>query len=123
MSSNSTGYTPVIAANDVNHHDAVKYNRRWVFADDKNQGITNNQKLSELKVDIKFGYLVLQAPGMMRLDIPLDVIEDDDDFDTISLDNKQLSVVDEGDVAAVWASTFLEQEARIFKIYPLDQKY
>ena len=27
---------------------------------------------------MKLGYLVLRAPGMLRLDIPLDVIEDDD---------------------------------------------
>ena len=29
-------------------------------------------------MELRLGYLVLKAPGMLRMDIPLDVIEDDD---------------------------------------------
>lgn len=122
MSTNN-GSTPVIAANTVNHHQAEQYNRRWLFADENNNAITDNDKLQQIKVDIKFGYLVLQAPGMMRLDIPLEVIEDDDGFDTVKINNKQVTAVDEGEVAAVWASKFLEQDAKILKVYPAEQDY
>lgn len=122
MSTNN-GNTPVIAANSVSHHQASEYNRRWMFADKNNNAITDNNKLQDINVDIKFGYLVLQAPGMMRLDIPLEVLEDDDGFDTVNINNKQVTVVDEGEVASVWATKFLEQEAKIVKVYPPEQNY
>lgn len=122
MSLSST-HTPVISTNHVNHNDAAKYNRRWLFVDNNNNAITSNKKLSDIQVDIKFGYLVLQAPGMMRLDIPLEVIEDDDDFAKVNINDKLVTAVDEGEVTTVWATTFLEQDARIVKVYPPDQDY
>lgn len=121
--STSGMHTPLIATNHVSHNDAAKYNRRWLFVDNNNKAITNNEKLSDIQVDIKFGYLVLQAPGMMRLDIPLDVIEDDDDFSKVNINDKIVTAVDEGEVTAVWATTFLGQDARIVKVYPPEQDY
>jgi hypothetical protein len=67
-------------------------------------------KLSEVTVDLKMGALVLRAPGMLRMDIPLDVIEDDESVNRpATIAAQPVVVIDEGEVAAVWFSKALGQ--------------
>ncbi len=114
-----TSATPVIGCNVVEHHSADQYHNNWFFINDNNECITDPQLLSKVDVSIKFGYLVLRAEGMLRFDIPLDVIEDDDSVRTVAkVGDQEVDVVDEGDVAAVWASKCLGQNSRIVKVHP-----
>jgi hypothetical protein len=75
--------------------------------------------LHEVLVDIKMGYLVLRAPGMLRMDIPLDVIEDDDSVRrSVQIGTQLTDVVDEGDVAAVWFGHVTGTLCRLVKVHP-----
>jgi hypothetical protein len=61
----------------------------------------------------------MRAPGMMRIDIPLDVIEDDDSVRGAVLVNDQpVDVVDEGELAAAWVSNFTGIPSRLMKVHP-----
>lgn len=112
-------YTPIAGCEAVLHPDAEEYDRRWMIIDDSGTWIADAQQLAAIDLDIRFGYLVLRAPGMLRLDIPLDVIEDDDSVRSQAMVGTQrVDVVDEGDVAATWASACLGRPCRLVKIHP-----
>ena len=65
------------------------------------------------------GYLVLRAPGMLRMDIPLEVIEDDDSvLRQAMIGAQQVVVVDEGDLAATWFGHVTGQICRLVKVHP-----
>lgn len=111
--------TPLAGGQPVSHADAHQYHRRWLFADEQGNWISDVALLSRIGVSLRFGYLVLQAPGMLRLDIPLDVIEDDDSVRRkAKVGGQEIAVIDEGDVAAIWGSNCLETPCRLFKVDP-----
>ena len=77
------------------------------------------QALAEVATDLKLGSLVLRAPGMLRIDIPLDVIEDDDSVKrTVQVGGQSVIVVDGGDVTAVWLTHVTGQPCRLVKLHP-----
>src|SRR5690606_20658368 len=49
----------------------------WVLGDASGRVLSADElpRLADLEIDLRFGDLVLRAPGMMRLDIAVDVIE------------------------------------------------
>lgn len=103
----------------ISHADAVNYQRRWLLVDEASQWISDPALLEKIQTDIRFGYMVLRAPGMLRMDIPLDVIEDDDSVRlTVQIGSQQVDAVDEGEVAATWASECLGKSCRLVKIHP-----
>ncbi|HRL22958.1 MAG TPA: MOSC N-terminal beta barrel domain-containing protein [Alcaligenes sp.] len=76
--------------------------------------------LAGLELDLRFGDLVLRAPGMMRLDIPVDVIEDDEDSCALwHEEGRSVQLVDEGELAAVWFSRLLGVPVRLLKRLPV----
>ena len=76
-------------------------------------------RLAEVSVELRMGYLVLKAPGMLRMDIPLDVIEDDDSVRySMRVGEQVIDVVDEGELAAAWISNFVQVPCRIMKVHP-----
>jgi|SRR5699024_6841785 len=110
---------PIAAANAVKHPDAQHYDKQWLVINRDREWFNQPKALARIEVSIRFGYLVLQAPGMLRLDIPMDVIEDDDSVrDTAKIGDQWVDVVDEGEVAAVWLTQHLGQAARLVKIHP-----
>lgn len=114
-----THSTPIAGCRAVDHPDAPDYHRRWLLVDDAGQWVSDEEILSRIKPGIRFGYLVLEAPGMLRLDLPLDVIEDDDSVRRTAIVGEQhVDVVDEGDVAATWATACLGLPCRLVKIHP-----
>lgn len=111
--------TPLVGCNAVNHHDAPAYHARWFFIDENNNWINKPDLFEKINVNIRFGYLVLTAPGMLRLDIPLDVIEDDDSVRLqANVEGQGTDVVNEGEVASAWASACLGMPASIVKLHP-----
>lgn len=101
--------------------DATAYDRRWLVVDAENAWLNAGQvpALAQLQLQLRFGYLVLRAPGMLRLDIPLDVIEDDASVETTAqVSGQAVRAVDEGELAAAWFSDYLGQPCRLLKVHP-----
>lgn len=110
---------PIAGCNAVEHPDARDYHRRWLVVDDAGQWVSDAELLSRIETDIRFGYLVLEAAGMLRLDLPMDVIEDDDSVRrAVTIAGREVDVVDEGEVAATWLTACLEMPCRLVKIHP-----
>lgn len=56
---------------------------------------------------------------MLRLDVPLDVIEDDDSVErSARIGGSDVRVVDEGELASAWFSQRLGQPCRLVKVHP-----
>lgn len=111
-------YFPLAGAQGVTRPSAQAYDRRWRVVDAVGRPIdTAHDALADISVDIKFGYLVLRATGMLRLDIPLEVEEDDPSvLETLLLDGAPVCVADEGAWAAAWVSQVLGRPARLVKV-------
>ncbi len=115
-------YFPIALCGATDQPEAARYDRRWMVtgADGRALDGRGNDKLSAIEVRLKLGYLVMRAPGMLRLDIPLDVIEDDESVFAMAktTQGEEIQVVDEGELAAAWMSNYLQQPARLVKIHP-----
>ncbi len=114
-------YSPIASCPGMGNPDAAPYDKRWLVIDEQGNWLTAAQcgLLADITQELRFGYLVLRAPGMLRLDIPLDVIEDDDSVCLdIEIGKQRVNVVDEGDLVAAWVSRFLQQPCRLVKVHP-----
>jgi uncharacterized protein YcbX len=114
-------FHPIAGSAALAHEDARDYDRRWLLVDGDNAWLDGARapRLAELDLSLRFGYLVIRAPGMLRLDLPLDVIEDDDSVDRLARVGAQsVRVVDEGDLAAAWFAEWLGTPCRLMKVHP-----
>ncbi|OZI71634.1 MOSC N-terminal beta barrel domain-containing protein [Bordetella genomosp. 12] len=117
----SASYQPVAECGLTGQAQAAGYHRRWLISNDAGQWLTRElaPRLAEIGIELRLGYLVLRAPGMLRLDIPLDVIEDDDSVRyQILIGEQTVDVVDEGELASAWMSNYLGIPARLLKVHP-----
>lgn len=117
----STSYFPISGCAGCNHADAADYDKRWLIVDESGCLVTQQQfpQLQHIATSISFGYLAIKAPGMLRMDIPLDVIEDDDSVRrTAQVGGQDVDVVDEGDLAATWLENYLDAPCRLMKVHP-----
>lgn len=117
----NTIYFPVVGCAGLERRQAADYHQRWFVVDADGRWLSAERCPALLNVvtEIKMGALVLRAPGMLRLDIPLDVIEDDDSVKrTVQVDQQSVIVVDEGDVTATWMSHVAGQPCRLVKLHP-----
>ena len=123
MSTHSeTSATPLAGGVSCDRPDAATYHRRWFLIDEDGGWIDDAELLRAIKVDVRLGHLVLSAEGMLRLDFPLEVIEDDDSvFMSATVGGSKVQVVNEGEVAATWMGKLLGRPARLVKLYPADQ--
>ncbi|KGP00166.1 hypothetical protein BV899_13510 [Alcaligenes phenolicus] len=105
----------------LNDGKALACKGRWVLGNDQGQVLAADAlpALAELSMELRFGQLVLRAPGMLRLDIEVDVIEDDPDSFSLWQENGQsVQLVDEGDLPAQWFSRYTGQPLRLLKRLP-----
>lgn len=112
---------PIIDAPAAEHPEAAAYHHRWLLVDAHCQPLERSKvpDLAMLSVGIAHECLVLTAPGMLRLDIVLDVIEDDDSVRLQAwIEDQAIDVVDEGDLVAAWFSNLLGQACRLVKVHP-----
>jgi uncharacterized protein YcbX len=115
----SSLYFPIAGCGGTSRATASLFDRRWLIVDDLGVWLDPKAcaKLADIQVDAHLGYLVMRAEGMLRLDIPLEVIEDDDSVRaSATICNQQVDVVDEGDLAATWVSGFLGRPCRLMKV-------
>jgi len=114
-------YTPVAGCAPLADARAAAYHQRWLVGDDHGRWLAPFAcpALRDVEVTLRLGYLVLRAPGMLRLDIPLDVLEDDDSVcGVVQVGDRDIAVVDEGDLAAAWFSQCLGRSCRLYKVHP-----
>ncbi|SAI69684.1 Uncharacterized Fe-S protein [Bordetella ansorpii] len=114
-------FQPVAECGHTTQSDAAAYDRRWLVVNDAGQWMSRElcPRLADVSVELRLGYLVLKAPGMLRLDIPLDVIEDDDSVRyQIPLRGQEIDVIDEGELAAAWISNVVGFPCRVMKVHP-----
>lgn len=112
---------PIIDGPGVDSPDASPYHHRWLVIDETARfvGAAQAPALSNLNLSLAHGCLVLKAPGMLRLDVVLDVIEDDDSVRMqAQFEQQSLDVIDEGELVAAWFSNFLGQPCRLVKVHP-----
>jgi len=115
-------YTPVLGCAPVDDERAADYQHRWLVGDALGRWLAPSDcsALGSIETSLRMGYLVLRAPGMLRLDIPLDVIEDDDSVcRVVQIGEDKIAVVDEGDLAATWLSNCLGRPCRLYKVHPV----
>lgn len=103
----------------------LSLDRQWMLVDENGQFVSQrtDPSLTLVKTRVRFGELTLTAPGMLRLDIPAEVEEDDDSVvrdATVWQDT--VRVVDEGDLVASWFSRYLDKPVRLVKQHPLDRR-
>lgn len=119
---NSSTIHPIAGCAALEGADYAAYDRRWLIVDEMGRWLDGGRcpELAKIEVSVRFGYLVVRAPGMMRMDIPMDVIEDDDSVLAQALVGDQaVRVVDEGELAAAWLTDLLGQTCRLVKVHPL----
>lgn len=105
----------------VAHEDAERFAQRWLVVDEHFVWRRDlyADKLSCVQTSVGFGNMVLRAPGMLRLDLPMEVIEDDESvWRKAQVGSQTITVVDEGDLAAAWFSNVVGQPCRLVKIHP-----
>jgi len=111
----------IVGCTPSSHADAARFAQRWFLVDaqDRFCSHAHQQKLLGVQIDISHGNLVLRAPGMLRLDIPMDVIEDDDSVcREVVVGEHTVKVVDEGDLPAVWFGNVIGAPCRLVKVHP-----
>jgi hypothetical protein len=116
-----TPFQPIAGGAALTDEAARPYDRRWLVVDDNDGWLAADRAagLAGLEISLRFGYLVIRAEGMLRLDVPLDVIEDDDSVERRArVGDHDVRVVDEGELAAAWFSQWLGQSCRLVKIHP-----
>jgi uncharacterized protein YcbX len=117
----NTVYFPVVGCPGLERRQAADYHQRWFVVDAEGRWLSAERCAALLTVatEIKMGALVLRAPGMLRIDVPLDVIEDDDSVKrTVQVGQQSVIVVDEGDVTATWLTHVTGQPCRLVKLHP-----
>jgi len=100
---NAQGYEPIAGCRPVFEEPAAQYDRRWLVVDETGAWLSPQQApgLANIQVALLYGYLALRAPGMLRMDVPLEVEEDDDSvMRTAVIGAASIPVVDEGDLLA-----------------------
>jgi hypothetical protein len=114
-------FFPIAGCAGVERGQSAHYDHRWLIVDANNHWLSGVActALQQIVIDIRLGSLELRAPGMLRLDVPLDVIEDDDSVRcTVFVGAQSVDVVDEGDVTATWLTHVAGQPCRLMKVHP-----
>ena len=117
----STLYFPIASCGGTARPDAAEYDKKWLIVDESDHWLDRDRcpNLSGIQVDLSMGCLVMRAEGMLRLDIPLDVIEDDDSVRRQAVvAGQHVDVVDEGELVATWVSKYLGRPCRLVKVHP-----
>ena len=99
--------------------------RRWMVVDGNGVFLTqrSHPAMARVRTELRDGYLIVTAPGQPRLDIPVDVIEDDDSVRTrVTVWRDEVDAVDEGDLAAQWFGALLGTPCRLVKVHPQSQR-
>lgn len=116
-----TNYQPLVYAPALEDSRAEKYQHNWFLCDSEHRLIPPSE-LSQLKgieSSIYLGRLRLKAPGMLTLELVLEVIEDDDSVRCVAqVGEQQVRAIDEGALAHTWFSQLLGRDCLCLKVDP-----
>lgn len=101
---------------------APQYQQQWFLTDTDGKQLSESacQGLAKLELTIKLGNLQVRAPGMLMLELTLDVLEDEDSFrcTAIDLNQQPLAAIKEGELAATWFGHLVQQPCLLLKRDP-----
>ncbi len=99
-----------------------QYQHQWFLADTSGQQLSASAcvGLEQLALRCKFGQLQVRAPGMLLLELALDVLEDDDSFRCVATDaeGRPIAAINEGPLAAAWFEHIVGQSCLLLKRDP-----
>ena len=97
------------------------YDREWMLVDAAGQFLTQREypKMALIQPAIKTDTLELRAPGMLRLDIPLD-LGDPDEAPTIQVHiwDAEVKAYDCDEITATWFSKAIGAPCRLVRFHP-----
>jgi len=114
-------YSPIVYLPSLADERAQAYQHRWFLCDTQHRLIPAEQltALNEVGLSLFAGCLRISAPGMLTLELLLDVIEDDDSVRCQAQVGEQLvAAIDEGELAHTWFSQLLGQPCLCLKVDP-----
>jgi uncharacterized protein YcbX len=101
------------------------YDREWMVVNEQGEFLTQREhpKMALIKPRIKLDTLELRAPGMLRLEIPLD-LPDPVQAPTLNVRvwSDTVKAYDCDDTAAAWFSNFLGLPCRLARFHPDAQR-
>jgi uncharacterized protein YcbX len=118
---------PIKSCAGVSLHDArcdaegLVHDRRWMVVDECGRFLSQREapRLALVRAELRVETLRVGAPGMLRIELPLEVEEDDPSvFRKVTIWNDLVDAIDEGDYIAQWLSDFLGRRARLVKLAP-----
>jgi len=97
-----------------------EFDRAWMLVDADGEFVTQRElpRLALIRCELRHADLVLRAPGMLALHLPLDTVEAPT---RVRVWNDVVAAYDMGALAARWCSDFLRQELRLVRFDP-DQR-
>ncbi|MCU0806075.1 MAG: MOSC N-terminal beta barrel domain-containing protein [Burkholderiales bacterium] len=99
----------------------IEHDRVWMVVDDHGEFLSQREvpRMALIRTDVRLNELRIRAPGMLGIDLPIDVEEDEPDVvRKVAVWNDVVDAVDEGDYVAAWLSGFLGRPARLAKFHP-----
>lgn len=114
-------FQPIVYAPAISNLRAQPYHQRWFICDTQGRALSPEQAapLQNVSLSLYLGHLRLRAPGMLMLELMLDVIEDDDSVRRqAQVGGQQIAAIDEGLLAHTWFSQLMGQECLCFKVDP-----
>ena len=62
-------FQPIAQCGETSQAEAAPYHRQWLVANDSGQWLNRElcPRLADVTVELRLGYLVLRAPGMLAL--------------------------------------------------------
>jgi len=97
-----------------------EFDRAWMLVDADGEFVTQRElpRLALIRCELRHADLVLRAPGMLALHLPLDTAEAPT---RVRVWDDEVAAYDMGALAARWCSDFLRQELRLVRFDP-DQR-
>ncbi|MCU0898471.1 MAG: MOSC N-terminal beta barrel domain-containing protein [Burkholderiales bacterium] len=99
----------------------LERDRLWMVVDGHGEFLSQREapRMALIGTGIRLNELRIRAPGMLGIDLPIDVEEDEPDVvRKVSVWNDVVDAVDEGDYVAAWFTGFLGRTARLAKFHP-----
>lgn len=103
----------------------IEHDRLWMVVDDHGDFLSQREapRMALVQTTIRLGELRIRAPGMLGIDLPIDVEEDEPDVvRKVSVWNDVVEAVDEGDYVAAWFTRVLGRSARLAKFHPRSRR-
>lgn len=97
------------------------YDREWMVVDAEGNFLTQREfpRMAKITPRLRLGSLEVRAPGMLQLQLPLDLPAPEDEITlTVRVWNDSVKAYDCGDTAAAWFSNAIGTSCRLARFHP-----